>query len=544
MITYTDLDRKKIDFFDVYLAHSPSIFISWNLNEEWDVTYVSENITQFGYQPEQFLSKQLNYSHIIHTEDFQNVVNKIHQNIDDNFSHTYRIVTNNGKLRWVEDRTVINKDSTGNIINCMSIIIDITEKKEMEQEIFENTSIFRSITENSTIGFFICQDRLIYANRAIEEISGYDLKELYGKHIWDFAYEQSDKEKLQNIIARRCHGELFHCDYSDVRFLTKYNEIKSVRIMSDTIRYKGAWAGIGTIIDITDIVETKKQVNLLAKAVEQSNDLIRITDKNGIITFINNATLEKTGFSSHELIGQTPRIFKSGVHDHSFYQDLWQIILSGKTYRGVFQNRKKDGTLYHEAETITPILDQKGNIEYFIVTSKDISDRINLEQKLFQQATTDTLTGLSNRQKFLNKMELELERYKRYGTHFAISMIDIDHFKEVNDKYGHDTGDEILKEISQLLNNHIRKNDLLARWGGEEFILISVEIDEKKLFSLTKKLREVIEEKKFETVNHLTISIGTTILHKCDTMQTVIKRADKALYLSKNNGRNQVQFIR
>jgi len=542
----SDKDRKKIEFFDAYINHVPIIFFLWNASNTRNIEYVSDNINQFGYSSEQFLLKQISYADIIHPDDILRVLEEIEtyfSQLVENFHQTYRIVTADGRIRWVTNRAVNKRDSDQYITHYMWMITDITEKKDMEREIFESTSIFRSITDDSTIGFFICQNHLIYANRAIQEISGFSKEELYGRHVWDFAYEEADKKKLQNIIKRRCHGEIFHSEYNDIKFLTKNKEIKFVRITSDTIRYLDGWAAIGTIVDITDIVETKKQVNILAKAVERTNDMIRITDSNGLITFVNDATVEKTGYLSHELIGKTPRVFKSGHHTLPFYQDLWQVILSGKTYHGIFQNKKKDGTIYHEAETITPILDPSGSVEYFIVTSKDISERIQLEQQLYRQATTDMLTGLSNRQKFINALELELERFNRYGTKFAIVMIDIDHFKNVNDQYGHDMGDKVLTEVSQILLTHIRKNDILARWGGEEFILLSAEMDGEKTVAMAKKLKSAVENSTFGTIDHLTISLGATISKEKDTIQTIIKRADEALYRSKDNGRNQVQFI-
>lgn len=294
--------------------------------------------------------------------------------------------------------------------------------------------------------------------------------------------------------------------------------------------------------DVTDVQETQEQLKLLAQAVEQMDEMVRITDKNGIITYVNDAMLSHTGYTKEELIGQKIGMFKSGFHHQSFYKDLWDSILSGETFHGVFTNRKKDQKLYYEEEIITPIMDAQGEIEYFVATSQDITERVFMQEELQKLATVDSLTGIYNRYKTNDEIEIEIGRHKRYGEDFALVMFDIDHFKTVNDTYGHEIGDHVLQEISSVVAKEIRESDRFGRWGGEEFMLILPKLNREEALHVSEKLRMKIARHDFRNVGQITVSIGVTVFASKDTKETLLKRVDDALYRAKDEGRNRVVF--
>jgi len=172
------------------------------------------------------------------------------------------------------------------------------------------------------------------------------------------------------------------------------------------------------------------------------------------------------------------------------------------------------------------------------------NDAIN--QRLKELSEIDPLTGIMNRRSFLKRLSAEIERSKRYKSKLSIILIDLDYFKNINDKYGHNTGDEVLINLCSKISNHLRKNDAFCRWGGEEFMIFSPETDREAVKKLCDKIKLSISEHKLseniETA--ITVSIGCTSYLDSDTSDTVfIERADKALYFSKNNGRNQVSFL-
>ena len=157
---------------------------------------------------------------------------------------------------------------------------------------------------------------------------------------------------------------------------------------------------------------------------------------------------------------------------------------------------------------------------------------------------TDPLTGAKNRLAFMERITEEIERAKRYEAPLSIIMFDIDHFKKINDTYGHNVGDNVLKEMVKIVEEHLRKSDNLFRTGGEEFIIILPNTDIEKAEIVAEKIREAVCKTKFEKVGRVTISIGVTQVTEDDDEDTVTSRVDEALYRAKNTGRNRVVTIK
>jgi diguanylate cyclase (GGDEF)-like protein len=162
---------------------------------------------------------------------------------------------------------------------------------------------------------------------------------------------------------------------------------------------------------------------------------------------------------------------------------------------------------------------------------------------LTQLAMTDKLTGLHNRAKLDELLQNELDRSKRFHHSFGLVIMDIDHFKEINDTYGHLAGDTVLRELSKLITQQLSPTDKVIRWGGEEFLFICRETDQKEVLERVKKLCLKIEQHRFSIPSGITASFGLTHYSKGDTIDSIIKRADDALYLAKNSGRNRIEFL-
>lgn len=164
-------------------------------------------------------------------------------------------------------------------------------------------------------------------------------------------------------------------------------------------------------------------------------------------------------------------------------------------------------------------------------------------EQLTQFATTDKLTGLYNRAKLDALLQNELDRTEQFHHTFGLVIMDIDHFKKINDTYGHLAGDTVLREVSKLITERLRPTDKVIRWGGEEFLFIYAETDQKEVFERVKKLCLKIEQHRFSIPEGITASFGLTHYSKGDTIDSVIKRADDAMYLAKNSGRNRIEFL-
>jgi diguanylate cyclase (GGDEF)-like protein/PAS domain S-box-containing protein len=419
----------------------------------------------------------------------------------------------------------------------------ILQDRRAAKQLIESEKKFKTITENSEIGIFIYKKYYVFVNDAFCKITGYSRDELYSMQPWKILYAPY-QYLAKKTMQKRLAGEEFSKKYQDIKIVCKDNKVKVLRVNTSTVTVENEYAGMGTIIDITDLTQMHEKLSVFEQAIEQMDEMVRITQLDGTLFFVNKAVLKHTGYTEAELIGHSNSIFKSGKHNDEFYSQLWKTILSGEVYQNIFINKKKSGELYYEDQTITPIKDEKTKkIKYFVSTSKDITQQMEMVQKLETLATTDTLTGLYNRYKINQIIDEEIRRAKRYKEPFALLMFDIDHFKKINDTYGHDVGDIVLQEFSQLILSSIRESDKFGRWGGEEFMLVAPNMNEEKLIKFANKLLKLIATHQFEKVGHVTSSIGLSIFKKNDDKSSFLKRVDNALYEAKESGRNRVIFL-
>ena len=305
-------------------------------------------------------------------------------------------------------------------------------------------------------------------------------------------------------------------------------------------KIKGA---LSTARDITEERNAQQDIEKLSKALEQIDDIVYITDRFGMISYVNAAFCRHTGYPKEEVLRQNAKITKSGMHAKEFYKELWSVILSGEVYRNTVMNRKKNGDLYYEKKTITPLKDDHGVIVGFISTGKDVTEETMLNKEIERIATVDQLTGIYNRHKFEELFMIESERFRRFSQPLSLILIDIDHFKGVNDTYGHDVGDKVLVQLSAIVQESIRKIDIFARWGGEEFLLLCPGTDIENVRKLAEKIRQSVENTSFPVVGKITISLGLSGFHSDDSFNELFKRADQGLYYAKEHGRNQVAAI-
>jgi diguanylate cyclase (GGDEF)-like protein len=180
--------------------------------------------------------------------------------------------------------------------------------------------------------------------------------------------------------------------------------------------------------------------------------------------------------------------------------------------------------------------DMNKNLE--IKIEERVAELAILNKQLRKQSITDQLTGLNNRLKLDETLEIEYNKAKRYNTNFSIIIIDIDKFKNINDNYGHQKGDEVLKEVSLIIRDNSRLSDIAGRWGGEEFLIICCETEQKDALVLAEKIRSIIEHRNFTGVCQITASFGISGYTKDEDVEHIVYRADKALYEAKENGRN------
>jgi diguanylate cyclase (GGDEF)-like protein/PAS domain S-box-containing protein len=304
-------------------------------------------------------------------------------------------------------------------------------------------------------------------------------------------------------------------------------------------------------LDNIDHEELRRQgeqrLRKLSRAVEQSANAVVITDRKGIIEYVNPWFTKITGYAGEDVIGQTPRILKSLETSPEIHQQLWDTLLAGKEWHGEMYNTKKSGELYWCMEAISPLKNEAGEVTHFVAISEDISHRKQAEQTITHMAFHDALTGLPNRRLFHDRLLQALALGQRNQSSVALMLLDLDHFKQINDTLGHDAGDEVLVIIAARLSASIRKTDTLARMGGDEFALIAVDLahaeDVGRLAAaLQEALRVPVQVKGREL--YLSTSIGITVFpNDSRDADCLIKNADIALYRAKDKGRDNFQFF-
>jgi diguanylate cyclase (GGDEF)-like protein/PAS domain S-box-containing protein len=290
----------------------------------------------------------------------------------------------------------------------------------------------------------------------------------------------------------------------------------------------------------------EERSNKLSQALEQTADSISITDTSGVIEYINPAFCTMTGFSAREALGHYTSIVKSGRHDSQFYRQLWDSLQQGRTFRDVFINRRKDGELYYEEKTITPLKDAQGEITHYISTGKDITERMQTQERLHYLSYHDVLTELPNRLLFLEWLNHALAVDGDTGIKLAVICLDVDRFKIINDTLGHDSGDRVLLALAGLLKACLSKGDTVARLGGDEFaVLVEHFATPSDIMTKINKILERLSQPLHIDSHDLyvTVSMGIALAPDDGTdANTLLMNADAALNRAKEQGRHTYQF--
>jgi len=280
--------------------------------------------------------------------------------------------------------------------------------------------------------------------------------------------------------------------------------------------------------------------------LDEAAEAVMVTDHVGRITSVNRAFTEITGYSLAETLGQTPRLLRSGVHTPHFYIELWRLLNEKRRWSGEIWNRRKNGEIYPQWGSISAVLDNAGNVQNYVSVFSDISKAKQAEERLFHLANHDPLTCLPNRMNFTENLGQTIQRCKRQNYGAALIFIDLDRFKIINDTLGHAVGDKYLKIIAERLLATTRKQDLLARWGGDEFVLIMEAFDDhhaiaEALGRMLESLAEPLRLAGHELIP--TASIGVAIYPEDGQRPSeLIKAADTAMYGAKQRGRNCIEF--
>lgn len=449
-------------------------------------------------------------------------------------------VTPEGQKSVLRKSKVPLKDNNANIIGVLGIYEDVTERKNLEKELWITKTI---IDKSKTSYFFLSpQGQVTYVNEFACDSLGYTPTELTGMYPWQFDPD-FPAEAWPDVWSNLKTNGVINIE---TRHRRKDGSILNVYVTGHYITFNGEEFSFSFVQDITERKKIDAELRVAATAFESQEGMI-ITDAKSNILKINHSFTRITGFTSEDVLGQKMNLLKSGIHDDSFYREMWRIIEKSGAWQGEIWNRRKNGEIYPEWLTITAVKDTNGIVTHYVGTMIDITARKAIEERVHHMAHYDVLTDLPNRTLLTDRLHQAMALVRREKSKLALIFLDLDKFKPVNDTLGHDIGDLLLKQVAYRLQQCVkRESDTLSRIGGDEFVIVLSQIEDehdaaivadKIVQTLTQPF--VIEQ---NTIN-ISCSVGIAIypMHGTD-VTTLMRVAENAMYEAKRAGRGCFKF--
>lgn len=423
-----------------------------------------------------------------------------------------------------------------------------------------------ALDEHAIVSIADASGRIIYVNQKFCQVSQYTVEELLGQDHRILKSGVHPKEFFSGLWQTIASGKIWHGEVcnrkKDGRFYWVETTVRPVlddrgrpfqyvAIRTEITRVKEAeqvlLRGKEELENLVSehTAELREREEVLRLITSAAHDAIVMVDNDGKVTFWNKAAETMFGYSSEEMLGKDPHDFIVPPHYHEQQRARFSLFAHGG--EGGLINKttevealRKGGTPFFAELSLSSV--KIGGKWHGIGIVRDITDRKQAEEKLRLQATTDALTGIANRRQFDVVLEAEMSRAMRHHLPLAVMIVDIDYFKQINDAFGHQVGDDVLVELTRLVSGNIRAHDFFARWGGEEFVILSPNCDAENMRLLAEKLRVAVEMHAFPDISRVTCSFGLTDYRIGDSAENFIGRADAGLYRAKESGRNRVEM--
>jgi diguanylate cyclase (GGDEF)-like protein/PAS domain S-box-containing protein len=527
------------------------IITSWNKGAE----------KMYGYLAEEAIGKTIGIL-IPHdrTDEEAIILEKISKGKRIDHFETKRI-RKNGQLFHASITISPILDNAGNPIGASKIARDITASKLAEEEIVLGKTKLEAALASMSDAVFISDidGHFIHFNVAFATFHKFNNLEQ--------CIEAID-EQPQYLEVYSTTGDLIPFDQWAVSRALRGEAASNIEFHLRRKDTGETWTGIynyapiinkngliiGSVVTARDVTLQKKaEAELrLAAAAFETLEAIMITDAEGTIQRVNDAFTKTTGYLAEEVIGHNPRILKSGRHNNEFYLKMWECINQTGTWQGEIWCKRKNGEIYPQILNITAVYGQDGRVSQYVGSHIDITERKAAEIQIQNLAYYDPLTKLPNRRLLQDRLGQAITASERNKSRCALLLIDLDHFKSINDSLGHAAGDLLLEQVAQRLTSSLREGDSVARLGGDEFVVLLTDMDEDmmeaasqaKLIAnkISKLLNIPFNLCDHEVQNSASIGIALNNDNLLD-FEELFKHADIAMYQAKKSGRNSLRFF-
>lgn len=521
---------------------------TWELNViTGEVEFNEQWANMLGYTLDEIAnSRSETWFKFVHEDDLKasnKLIQKHLKGETEYYDFEVRMKHRDGRWIWVHDKgKVIERDEQGRAVKMFGTLSDITLRKEINEELRENEKRFFLALDKTKAGLWdynmITGDVIL--SPMWKKIVGYEDHEIESSfESWQSLWHPDDKEGILKAQKDYLEGKtesyenvhrLRHKDGYWIWTLSRGGVLRR----DDGTAYR--WIGTNT-----DITKEHEQALELERIFSVNLDLLCILDMEGKFIKTNKAWCDILGYKPEELIGQNISTYIHKDDIKSTMSAMKKLENNEKVDRFTNRYKSKDGHYHH--------LEWRANPHEGLVygSARDVSKRIEYENKILEISNRDSLTNVYNRRYVFKRTEEIIEEYKRAGKTFTLSILDIDYFKRINDNYGHQAGDHILVEFTKLINENLRKYDILGRYGGEEFIIILSNVEEDQGKLIVDRILNIVREKVFTFNNEdIKFTFSGGIVHCTEiekdeiTIDNLVEIADQRMYEAKNTGRNKI----
>ena len=528
----------------------------WRADQYASCTYVNRTWLEFTGRA---LERELGdgWTAGLHPDDFDRCVSAYlgHFAAQTPLEMEYRLRRHDGEYRWVIDTGRPIHDESGAFAGFIGFCLDITDRRNTEAELRERETHMRTLLASMGEGVIMrdANGMLQLHNATASEILGLSDAEMSELHLQgDFSLyldeygepiKRSQIPAIQALETGKPASGMLGVNRGDgTRRWVWTNAVPLFEDESSTVR-----GVVTTIADITVRRSHEEQLKLAWTVFSNSIEAIIVTDANERILSVNRAYTEVTGYTEAEAIGTTPPLLRSGTHDQSFYEAMWQDIEILGFWQGEVRDRRKDGSFYPSSLSISAVRDMSGRLTHYVAVFSDITERKASEARIAFLAHHDPLTGLPNRSLLHDRLEQALANAARQGNRIALLFLDLDRFKTINDSLGHLMGDQLLQGVARRLSNCVRGTDTVSRQGGDEFLIVLTGVDSPDDAARVAEKILVQLEPPFEIDNQqlgTSFSIGIALYPEDGaSVEVLMKNADTAMYHAKESGRNTYRFF-